>query len=293
MLLKVTSLGEKFMISRFSQSIQNYYQLRSFNLYKFKAKIQIQNDLGPYQISTANTIEELKEAFALRFSVFHREFVGKSSLWGMDVDDFDFDCDHIVIKEKRSNKIVGTYRLRCSALTNKFYFSKQFELAAILQHPGVKVEIGRACIHKDYRQGIVMSLLWKGIADYVAASDANLVFGCASINSDDPRDAALLTQYFDEQGRINRGFMAQPTPVHTMPFLSFYREELRGSLTETQRETARDLLPQLCKSILNTGAFIGGEPSWDPDFRCLDFLTILHREDLNRSLWKRPFGAIL
>lgn len=275
------------MIERVSHNIQSFYQIRSNKLHKFKSKIAIQTDVGPFLIKTVTTQEELKEALMLRYEVFHREMMGKSAPRGLDVDEFDFDCDHLIIREKRTDRIVGTYRLRCSAFTDKFYSAKEFMLGSILQQPGVKLELGRACIHKDYRRGVVISLLWRGIADYMAASDSKFLFGCATVKTDDPRDAALLTEYFVEEGRINPGFRTRPTLAYTMPLFGFFREELRGPLTETQRAEAEELLPPLCRAYLRIGAYIGGEPAWDREFQCIDFLTILHREDLNRTLWKR------
>ncbi|HWU44364.1 MAG TPA: GNAT family N-acyltransferase, partial [Bdellovibrio sp.] len=189
--------------------------------------------------------------------------------------------------EKRTNKIVGTYRVRCSEFTSNFYSAKEFIMNPILQQPGVKLELGRACIHKDFRRGVVISLLWRGIADYLAASDSQFLFGCASVKTDDPRDAALLTHYFEEEGRINPGFRTRPTLPFTMPMLGFFKEEIRGSLTEHQKKEAESLLPPLCRAYLKIGAYIGGDPAWDREFHCIDFLTILHREDLNRTLWKR------
>lgn len=275
------------MVQRLTQNIQSFYQLRSHNIHKFRPKVEIESDVGPFTLKTATTLEELKEAFALRFEVFHKEMIGKKNVWGLDVDEFDFDCDHLIIKEKRSGKIVGTYRVRCSEFTNRFYSANEFMMSSILQQPGVKLELGRACIHKDYRRGIVISLLWRGIADYMVATDSKFLFGCATVKTDDPREAALLTQYFEEEGRINPGFRARPTLAYTMPLFSLFKDELRNPLTETQRAEAEALLPPLCRAYLKIGSYIGGEPAWDKEFQCIDFLTILHREDLNRTLWKR------
>lgn len=275
------------MVERISQNIQSFYRMRSNNMHKFKPKIEIQSEVGPFVIKTVTTMEELKEALALRFEVFHKEMIGKTTPWGLDVDEFDFDCDHLIIKEKRSNKVVGTYRVRCSEFTNKFYSAKEFLMNTILEQPGVKLELGRACIHKDFRRGVVISLLWRGIGDYLAASDSQFLFGCATVKTDDPRDAALLTQYFEEQGRINPGFRTRPTLAYTMPMFSYFKDELRSPLSESQKAEAEKLLPPLCRAYLKIGAYIGGEPAWDQEFQCIDFLTILHREDLNRTLWKR------
>lgn len=267
--------------------VQSFYQLRLNRIHKFRAKIELYSEVGPFIMKTVTDVEELKEALALRFEVFHKEMMGKKAPQGVDVDEFDFDCDHLIIKDKRSNRIIGTYRLNCSLFTDNFYSAKEFMLSHIMSQPGVKLELGRACIHKDFRRGVLISLLWRGIAEYMAAADAKILFGCATVKTDDPRDAALLTRYFEEEGRILTGYRTRPTLAFTMPMINYFLDEVRGPLTETQREQAEDLLPPLCRAYLKIGASIGGEPAWDREFQCIDFLTILQREDLNRTLWKK------
>ncbi|WII72190.1 GNAT family N-acyltransferase [Bdellovibrio sp. 22V] len=274
-------------LERVSLNLQSFYQLRLNRIHKFRAKIELHSEVGPFIMKTVTDAEELKEALALRYEVFHKEMLGKKASRGVDVDQFDFDCDHLIIKDKRSDRIVGTYRLNCSLFTDNFYSSQEFMMSSLLNQPGVKLELGRACIHKDFRRGVLISLLWRGIAEYMAASEAKLLFGCATVKTDDPRDAALLTRYFEEQGRILSGYRTRPTLSYTMPMLSYFMDEVRGPLTETQRAEAEELLPPLVRSYLKIGASIGGEPAWDKEFQCIDFLTILQREDLNRTLWKK------
>lgn len=273
---------------RVSSSLQSFYQLRLNRIHKFKAKIEISTKVGPFEIKTVTNTEELKEALALRFEVFHREMLGKSATsQGFDVDEFDFTCDHLIIKERRSQRIIGTYRLTCSLFTQNFYSGKEFMISHLFQKPGVKLELGRACIHKDYRRGVLISLLWKGIAEYMAASEAKVLFGCATVKTDDPQEAALLTRYFDEDGRILSAYRTRPTLAYTMPMLNYFLNEARFPLTECQKARAEELLPPLCRAYLKIGASIGGEPAWDREFQCIDFLAILERENLNRTLWRR------
>lgn len=274
-------------LEKVSLNIQSFYQLRLHRVHKFKPKIELRTEVGPFVIKTVSNAEELKEALALRFDVFHREMIGKKDPSGYDVDEHDFDCDHLIIVEKRSNRIIGTYRMNCSLFTDNFYSAKEFLMNKVFNTPGVKLELGRACIHKDFRRGVLISLLWRGIAEYMAASEAQMLFGCATVKTQDPRDAALLTRYFESEGRIVPHLRTRPTLGFTMPLLSYFLDEVRTPLSPEQKQQAEDLLPPLCRAYLKAGALIGGEPAWDRDFQCIDFLTILQREDLNRTLWKK------
>lgn len=274
-------------LDRVSTTLHSMYQMRLNRINKFKPKIEVYSEVGPFLVKTVSSVEELKEALALRYQVFHREMIGKTKETGIDVDAFDFHCDHLVIVEKKSKKIVGTYRLNCSEFSREFYSAREFNLSRILQQPGIKLELGRACIHKDYRRGVVISLLWRGIAEYMSTSQAQLLFGCASIKTENPRQAALLYKYFLEKGRIIPEYLAFPTRPYTMPKLDLWIQYFQNPLTEIEVKEVEDMLPPLCRAYLKIGAYIGGEPAWDAEFKCIDFLTILHREDLNRTLWKR------
>ncbi len=268
-------------------TLHSMYQMRQNRIKHFKPKIEVYSEVGPFLVKTVSTVEELKEALHLRYQVFHREMIGKSKVVGVDVDEFDFHCDHLVIVEKKTNKIVGTYRLNCSEFSGDFYSAREFNLNRILAQPGIKLELGRACIQKDFRRGIVISLLWRGIAEYMASSQAQILFGCASIKTENPRQAALLYKYFIAKGRIIPEYLAIPTKTYMMPKLDLWIQYFQNPLTEVEVKEVEDLLPPLCRAYLKIGAYIGGEPAWDAEFKCIDFLTILHREDLNRTLWKR------
>ncbi|WP_413586145.1 GNAT family N-acetyltransferase [Bdellovibrio sp. HCB274] len=267
-------------------ALQSLYQLRTYKLHKFKSKINLNIEVGPFVLKTVDSAEELREALSLRWEVFHTEMLGKKS-GRLDMDDYDYDCDHLVIKEKRTDKVIGTYRIRCSLHTNNFYSANEFNINTLLQQPGVKIELGRACIAKEFRRGAVISMLWRGIAEYMNATDAKILFGCATVTTENPQEAALLQAYFENEGRVAEVFQVRPTADYSMPNLREAKAQYQDSLSEAQREQAEELMPPLCRAYLKIGAYIGGEPAWDRDYRCVDFLTILQREDLNSALWKR------
>lgn len=274
-------------LQKVSKGFLDYYSIRQHKVHRFQPKIEIENEVGPFIYRTVRTSEELISALRLRYEVFHHEMIGKAQPFGIDVDEYDALCDHLIILEKRSGKIVGTYRLNCSLFSNQFYSAREFHLVNILEQPGNKLELGRACIHKDFRRGIVISLLWKGIADYMAASQAQVLFGCASIKTDNPREASLLYKHFESQGRFVQEYFAPPTLKYTMPGLGLWIQSYQGGINEAEQKEAEAMIPPLCRAYLKIGAYLGGEPAYDAEFKCIDFLTVLHREDLNRTLWKR------
>jgi putative hemolysin len=268
-------------------TLSSMYQMRMNRIYKFKSKIQVYAEIGPFLVKSVTTTEELRQALELRYQIFHREMKGKTRNSGVDVDSYDFQCDHLVILEKKSGKTVGTCRLNSASFRGEFYSAREFELGSIFRDMGPKLEVGRVCIHQDYRSSLVLSLLWRGIAEYMSASRFQILFGCTSIKTQCPREASLLYRYFQNNHRIISEYATAPTPAYTMPKLDLWLQYSSGPLTEAEIKEVETLIPPLCNTYLKMGAYIGGEPAWDAELRCIDFLTILHREDLNRTLWKR------
>lgn len=265
----------------------DFYSLRKNKVHRFQPKIQIFSEKGSYILKTVADSEELIQALQLRYQVFHREMIGKKKSRGVDVDEFDFVCDHLVIIDQRINKIIGTYRLNSSLFSNRFYSSGEFNIRQILETEGNKLELGRACIHQEYRNGIVISLLWRGIAEYMQKSNSEILFGCASIKTESPRQAALLYQHFASEERYLDHLLCPPTLKYSMPGIGDWIYSFQRPLTDQEKQEATDLIPPLCRAYLKAGAVLGGEPAYDAEFKCIDFLTILRRDNLNRALWKK------
>ncbi len=275
------------MLQKVTDAFQKYYYLRLHRIHRFEPKISINQKVGSFRLKTADTLNELKSAFELRYEVFHNEFKGMSKKTGWDIDEYDFHCDHLIIIDEKSNTVAGAYRLNSSQFSDRFYSSREFNTTRVLADDGVKIELGRACIKKEYRRGVVISLLWKGIADYMSKSQAQILFGCASFPVRTARQAALLHRYFFEEKKYAPEFFSPPTLAYKMPDFEAWEAHYKRTLTAEERFEAESLIPSLCGIYLKMGAFLGGEPAWDEEFGCLDFLTILQREDLNRSLWHR------
>jgi putative hemolysin len=121
----------------------------------------------------------------------------------------------------------------------------------------------------------------------MAATNAQLLFGCASIKTESPRQAALLYNHFAREGRIKADLVCPPTVEYSMPNLGLWIEKMNRPTTLEEQTEIYDLIPSLCRAYLKAGALLGGEPAYDPAFKCIDFLTILPRENLNKVLWRK------
>lgn len=244
---------------------------------RFRQKIHVSLEKKNFTVKTIETRRELVQALMLRYEVFHKEYIGKKFPIGIDTDRYDSKGDLLVIVDNKSKKIVGTYRLIPSFLGGTFYSSSEFDLGDFLAIPGIKLELSRACIHKNFRQGIVMSLLWRGISEYMQAIGAKYLFGCSSVKTTDRTKIAAVCQALEAQGAIQQGFNIRPRENYRIPNF----DEL--SQLKTDGQNVDSLIPPLLSSYLRAGAKIAAEPALDSLFNCIDFLTILDIEAMSNS----------
>ncbi len=217
-------------------------------------------------LSMATTPEDVREVQRLRYQVFV-EAMGLESLQnpeGLEKDDFDEYCDHLIVRDTRTLKVVGTYRvLGASALarTGGFYSESEFDLSRLHNLRPRILEAGRACIHPDYRSGGVIMMLWAGLAACMKKENAEYLVGCASVSlADGGHTINALYR------KLSADHLA-PAEYRVAPRLPFplHDEPLSGELS----------VPPLIKGYLRSGAWICGEPAWDPDFHSADLFMML------------------
>ena len=266
--------------------IKTKYKIRSSGIHRFGRKIVMNFEVGPYLVKTAETTQELLECFKLRDLVFNKEFRGLENTT-YDFDQFDSQCDHIIIIHKTSGKIVGTYRLNSSLYSKSFYTEQEFKISDLKHFSGPILELGRACIQKEHRKGSVIALLWKGIAEYMNISKAQTLFGCSSVKVTECRDAALIYHYLMINGHVDLNIKATPQAEYEMPKFAVWLEYFQKNFTQELSDEAKNLIPSLLNAYLKIGAKIIAEPALDEDFNCIDFLTLLKREQLSKSAEKK------
>ncbi len=268
------------------QKLDTKLQLHRHNVRDFKPHISFEFERGDYLVKTAQNGDELEACLRLRFEVFHREFMEVEKKHGVDIDKLDFICDHLMIIDRRSeSKVIGTYRLNCTKFTSEYYSAGEFDLGTLLDGESVKLELGRACIEKDFRNGVVITLLWRAIAQYLIATESTILFGCASVKTMDVLATAKIYKYLEKHGHIDLSKSVHPNKKFLFPELS---ETIKGILLTEEDEKKIELeIPALFKSYLRMNAKVLGEPALDRDFSCVDFLTVLKVSDLNPVFMKK------
>lgn len=221
----------------------------------------------------ARSMGEVVEAQRLRYRVFGEELGARlgSAEQGVDRDMFDPFCEHLVVRDTASGEVVGTYRVLNGAQAKKiggFYSDDEFDLVRLGYLRERLVEVGRSCVHPDYRNGATIALLWSGLAEYMRRHRYEYLIGCASVSM---RDG----------GRLAAGIYRRLGAEHLGPveYRVFPRHRL--PLEALEEDCGAAAVPPLLKGYLRLGAWICGEPAWDPDFNSADFLVWLSLANLH------------
>jgi putative hemolysin len=123
------------------------------------------------------------------------EGLDTSSRTGLDGDRFDFICDHLMVHDSATGKLVGTYRMQSGyrAKGNLGYYGEEFfDFRPFERLRAEVLELGRACVHEEYRNSSALHMLWKGIARYAVSCGARYLLGCSSISSQDQNEGLAL-----------------------------------------------------------------------------------------------------
>lgn len=243
---------------------------------------EIHAEVGSYRLRLALNAEDRDAACRLRFRVFNIE-LGKglesSYETGLDFDRFDPSCDHLIVEDRVSRRVVGTYRMQSgsSAARHMGYYSEQEFVLVPYEplRPGI-LELGRAAVDREHRTPQVLTLLWRGIAQYATAMGLRYLLGCSSLNSNHPAEGWQMYSRLQP-------FLAPPE-FETVPTAEYACPREQGAEAQPFGAVAYPpapvKIPRLLKTYLALGARIAAPPAWDREFRTVDFLTLLDLESL-------------
>jgi putative hemolysin len=235
--------------------------------------------IGKYEIRLAETLAERDSACRLRFKVFNIELgegLESSYQTGMDQDQFDLFCDHLIVEDRTRREVVGTYRMQSgttAALQLGYYSEQEFDFSPYEGIRSEVLELGRASIDRDHRTSEVLTLLWRGIAAYARFYRLRYLIGCSSLNSRDPREGWSMYRQL-EPFLVPESLRTQPTRSYELP------QNLQDGPDEVK-------VPKLLKTYIAVGARICGAPAWDREFGTIDFLTLLDLAQLSPAARNR------
>ena len=231
-----------------------------------------ENPSARYRVEVAGP-EQIVAVQQLRYRIFARELGAKlpHADEGLDRDEFDPHCQHLVVRDLTNGRIVASTRVLNedgATRTGRFYSGSEFNLDNILSLPGRRIEVGRTCVDPAFRNGAVIATLWQGIGRLISEQGVDYLFGCASVSLAEGREHAeaiirqLMQKHLASETR-------RVTPLRVLPRLD---------------SSLRDVVPRmppLLRTYVNLGAKACGEPCWDPDFSVADVFMLLDLRQLN------------
>lgn len=238
---------------------------------------------GRYVVRMARDAQDLDAILRLRYEVFNLELgegLAESHQSGRDQDAFDAVCHHLLIAERETGCVVGTYRMQTAAMAAAgigFYSAGEFDLSAVpAAMLSQTVELGRACIAKEHRSGRVLFLLWHGVRAYLAHNRMRYLFGCCSLTSQDPEEGIRMLRYLERHDLMVPGLRAPPLPAFACV-----------PTADATLSTDVVVVPKLMRLYFDYGARICSAPALDRAFKTIDFLIWFDFEAMQPQLKER------
>lgn len=223
---------------------------------------------GRYTARLATTSTDVAQAQALR----HRSFLARRGLaggLGRDADAFDALCQHVLVAERASGRLVCCYRLMRFSVGESLatsYAAQVYGLSGLDGFAGAKLELGRFCLDPDWHDPDILRLAWGAMAQIVDAGQVSLLFGCSSFEGADwqPHAKALA---------LLRGHLAPNAwkPSQKAPEAFGFAEALQDLRFDLR--DALQSLPPLLRTYLAMGGWVSDHAVIDRQLDTLHVFT--------------------
>ena len=217
-----------------------------------------------FRFEWVDNLKELQQVQRFRAAQFSHQF-GLSFEDGLDQDLYDFGCEHAVLREKWTGEIVAYTRLKLfqGHEIRQSYSAQEFEIIPHLSHLPNVLEIGRTCVHPQFRSGKALSMLWLNLAPKVLWSmRAKYLMGCVSIHLEDNLARAYYTHRQLQQ-------LADHQSIDIRSKRAFEPERPDYSFPQDEK------MPKLFQTYLGMQSRLSKQAFYDEDFKCLDYFVFL------------------
>ena len=246
----------------------------------------------------AGTDADLRAAQRLRYRVFVEELGGDGPLVDhaerLERDRFDPHFDHLVLVDDRRDAgaydhVIGVYRVMRddqAAAGPGFYSAGEYDLEPLLRGGRRLLELGRSCVHPDYRGGTAMLHLWTGLAAYVAEHRIEILFGVASFPGTDTGALAQPLAYLHHHHLAPPALRVRATGEGRAEMDLLPPEAI-------DRRSAMRATPALIKAYLRLGGFVGDGAFIDRAFHTTDVCLVMDTARMNdrqRAIYDRRGG---
>jgi putative hemolysin len=197
---------------------------------------------------------------------------------------FDDFCEHLLVRDTASGEVVGTYRVLTPAQARRIgttYTDTEFDLTRLRGLRERMVELGRSCVHADYRHGGVIMALGGALFEFMVRNKFESMIGCASIP---------MSTHGEGAGNAAASIWNQVSKTHLAPIE--HQVFPRCALPVERLDQSLSVEPPaMIKGYLRLGAKVLGPPAWDPSFNTADLPIMARLQDLPVRYRKHFLGA--
>lgn len=250
------------------------------------AKKEDQKKRSNLIVEWASQKDQVREAQRLRYEVFVGELGArlKETVPGHDIDLFDDYCEHLIVRDELTEKVIGTYRVLTPVQAKRIgsnYADLEFDLTRLRPYRDRMVELGRSCVHPEHRHGGVIMALWGALTEFMVRNKLDVMIGCASI--------PMLHQGV-VSGEVAASIWNQLRQTHLADIAHQVTPRLALPVEQWEVTTKFDP-PALIKGYLRLGAKVLGAPAWDPDFNTADLPMMMKLQDMPARYRKHFLGV--
>ncbi|MGB1580427.1 MAG: GNAT family N-acetyltransferase [Nevskiales bacterium] len=238
---------------------------------------QLSPDGARFKCELAHGPRDVLASQRLRYKVFAREMGArvKGRIVRLDRDRYDRHCRHLLVRDMATNKVVASTRILDEVAARRaggFYSQAEFDLGALNRLPGRVLEVGRTCVHPDYRSGAVIAVLWSKLAELILEEGYDYLIGCASIGIEgDGGNVEAIMRRAREKHMSDDAMRVIP----------------RVTLQPPAQVPPPGRMPPLLKAYFSLGAQVCGEPFRDDDFGVADVFVLLDVAELSPRYQRR------
>lgn len=249
-----------------------------------------------FELRLARSQDDIRAGQRLRYEVFVAELGGDGALVDhearLERDAFDAHYDHLLLfdRARPGAPAVGVYRLLRDdmvARVGRYYSEDEYDLAVLKRSGRRLLELGRSCVHPDYRGGTALMHLWRGLLGYVERHGIEVMFGVASFHGTDIDALAPPLSLLHHRHLAPPELRVRARGPHAQ------RMDLVAE-SGIDRVAAMRAVPALIKAYLRLGGFVGEGAFVDHAFNTTDVCVVVdiaRVPERMRALYARGGGV--
>lgn len=228
---------------------------------------------GRYVARLAEGPQDVEAAQRLRFRAFiegRGAAVEGPRAQGLDADDLDSLCDHMLIEERRSGRLICCFRmmpLASGAEIGRSYSARYYDLEPLAEYPQRMVEMGRFCIDPEVKDPDVIRVAWSAMMRYVDETGVGMMFGCSSFQGVDAEG------YMDAFALLKEKHLAPKRWLPRVKAPRVFRYAAKLKLRRPDMGLAVKRMPPLLRTYLMMGGWVSDHAVIDNDLNTLHVFT--------------------